>query len=45
MHRIKSIVQDNLILPEKHFHANRHDFNRDAKFTTLERIEIEINMK
>ena len=34
-----------LIPVEQHFRSNDHDFNRDAKFTIIERIEKDINIK
>ena len=37
--------QNTLILVELHFHTNSHNFNRDGKFTIIERIEIDTNMK
>ena len=44
-HRIKSIDQNNLLFVEQHSRINDDDFNKDAKFTIIERIEKDINMK
>ena len=44
-HRIKSIDQNNLILVEQDFYTNSHDFNTDAKFAIIKRIEKDTNMK
>ena len=36
---------NNLILVEQHFCKKGHDLNKDEKFTIIERIEKDINMK
>ena len=38
-HRIKSMDQNNLILVKQNFWMKCHNFNRDAKFTIIERIK------
>ena len=43
--RIKYMDQNNLILDKQHFCTNGNYFNRDAKFTILERIEKDTNKK
>ena len=35
--------QNNLILFEKKFRKNGYDFNRNIKFTIMERIENDLN--
>ena len=37
--------QNNQIFVEQNFCTNGHDFNKDAKFNIIERIEKDKNMK
>ena len=37
--------ENKLLLVEKRFYTNGHNFNRDATFTTIERIGKNINLK
>ena len=39
----QTMDQNNLIEVEQHFHTNFHDFNRDTKFSIIERSEKDIN--
>ena len=38
-HRIKFMDFSKLIFVKQHFHSNSHDFNRNVRFTIIERIE------
>ena len=42
---MKSMDLSNLISAEQHFRSNGHDFNRDAKFTIIQIIEKDMNIK
>ena len=37
--------QNNLILVDRQFYLNGHDLNRDGKFTIIERIRKDVNIK
>ena len=41
----ESTDQNNLVLIEQHFCSDGHDFERDAKFTSIERMKTYINVE
>lgn len=43
--RIKSTPHERLLPVEQHFRLEKHDFNSHAKFTIIERIEIDTQDK
>ena len=44
-HRITSMDKNNQIVVEKHLPSNGYNFDRDAKFTIIERNEKDMNTK
>ena len=42
---MKSVLQNNLIFIEQYSRTNGYDFNRNAKFTIIKKIEKDINIK